>query len=191
MRKRLQRLIQRATAWLYAATHRQPPPTFVRVAYCSPRRVVLITVRSDGREDVWPIDWHTPLSVEPQRYGISIYRHGYGACLLRTARCFVVNFVPAEWEQAVLACGNASGRDVDKFAATGLARAEAEVVDAPRLAGALGFLECEVERIDELGDRLFVVGRVRHSALEAPGPQMFHISSDVAGGTGGDQVARG
>lgn len=181
MLKPFQRLIQRATGWLYAATHRRPPPTFVRVAYCNPRQVVLITVRSGGSEDVWPIDWHTPLSVEPQRYGICVYRDGYGTELLRAARCFVVNFVPDAWAQAVFACGNMSGREVDKFARTGLARRAAEAVDAPRLDGSLGWLECEVERILDLGDRLLVVARVRHAALASPGPQLFHISSDVAG----------
>jgi len=181
MAGRLQRLLQRVTGWLYARTHRQPPPTFVRVAYCLPRRVVLITVRSGDREDVWPIDWHTPLSVDPQRYGICVYRNGYGTELLAAARCFVVNFVPDRWQQQVLAAGNMSGRAVDKFAAVGLQRRAATAVDAPVLEGALGRLECEVERIDDFGDRLLVVGRVRHAELEQPGPQLFHVSSDVAG----------
>lgn len=180
MLKLVKKSIQGATAWLYARTHRRPPPTFVRVAYCCPRRVVLITVRAGVHADVWPIDWHTPLSVEPQRYGICVYRGGYGAELLQQARCFVVNFVPDAWDKAVLACGNASGRTVDKFALLGLACQDAAKVNAPRLSGALGHLECEVERVEDLGDRLFVIGRVVFADLDAPSPQMFHVSSDVA-----------
>ena len=179
MRKRLQRLVQAATARLYAATHRQAPPTFVRVAYSLPRRVVLITVRHGEQEDVWPIDWHTPLSISPERYGICVYRGGYGAELLAAAKCFVVNFVPDSWEKAILTCGNTTGRNTDKFAAAGLLRENAETIAAPRLSGCLGHLECEVERIEDFDDRWFVIGRVTHSALVAPGSQLFHVSSDV------------
>jgi flavin reductase (DIM6/NTAB) family NADH-FMN oxidoreductase RutF len=179
VQKRLQKLIQAATEKLYAATHRRPPPTFVRVAYLNPRRVVLLTTRSGGREDVWPIDWHTPLSLEPDRYGVCLYRGGHGTALLREAGCFVVHFVPADWEKAILTCGNTSGRDKDKFELAGLAREEAETVDAPRLAGALGYLECEVERCEELGDRLLVLGRVKKAVLAPPAAELHHVSTDA------------
>src|SRR6185436_9310802 len=133
MLKVLQRGVQAATAWLYRRTHRQAPPTFVRVAYCVPRQVVLLTVRHADHDDVWPIDWHTPLSLAPQRYGVCVYRNGHGANLLRQSGSFVVNFVPDAWAKVVLACGNASGRDVDKFAANGLRRRPGRAVAAPRL----------------------------------------------------------
>ena len=185
MARRLQKLVQASTKWLYTVTHRQLPPTFVRVAYTLPRRVVLVTTRYEGVEDVWPIDWHTPLSLQPERYGICIYRNSHGSGLLQQSRSFVVHFVPAAWEEIVLACGNSSGRDTDKFAQLGLRKGEAETVPAPRLEGVLGRLECEVERIDDLGDRLFAVGLVKHSELSADAAQLFHLISDVPRPSGG------
>ena len=92
----------------------------MRVAYSVPRQVVLITTRHEGNENVWPLDFHGPLSFVPPLYGIAAQRGGWGAELVRRSGIFVVNFVPASWEKVIFLCGNVSGRTVDKFAAAGL-----------------------------------------------------------------------
>ena len=40
----------------------RPQSTFMRIAYTSPRKVVLITTRHDGVDNIWAPDWHMPLS---------------------------------------------------------------------------------------------------------------------------------
>lgn len=162
------------------AQHGAPPPEFIRVAYCTPRQVVLITARHNGAENVWPIDWHVPLSMEPKLYGIAVNRASYGAQLIRASNAFVVNFVPATWEEAIFLCGRTSGRAVDKFAATGLMREEAESVDSPRLANTLGFLECRVEQVVETGDHTFIIGRITHEAYRASAPALHHLYGELA-----------
>ena len=152
----------------------------MRVAYCTPRQVVLVTARHEDAENVWPIDWHIPLSLEPKLYGIAVNRTGYGAELIRASGVFVINFVPSTWEEAIFFCGRTSGREVDKFAATGLVKEEAESVNAPRLADALGFLECQVEQVVEVGDHTFFVGRVTHQAYRADAPRLHHLYSGLA-----------
>ncbi len=154
-----------------------PPPTFMRVAYAVPRQVVLITTRYEAADNVWPMDWHVPLSLEPELYGIAVNRTSYGAELVGLSKVFVVNFVPATWEDAIFVCGSTSGRATDKFAVAGLAREEAETVDAPRLAGALGCLECRVEQTIGVGDHTFFVGRVTHSIYRTDAPRLHHLDS--------------
>jgi flavin reductase (DIM6/NTAB) family NADH-FMN oxidoreductase RutF len=153
----------------------------MRVAYTTPRQVVLITTRHHGAENVWPVDWHVPLSSEPRLYGIALNRNGYGAQLVRDSGVFVVNFVPAAWEKAIVFCGNVSGRAVDKFAAAGLRTEPAESVDAPRLAGALGALECTVQQEVPVGDHVLFIGAVRREVLRAEEPRLHHIDIRMAG----------
>jgi flavin reductase (DIM6/NTAB) family NADH-FMN oxidoreductase RutF len=164
--------------------HGAPPPTFMRVAYCVPRQIVLITTRYEDADNIWPMDWHVPLSLDPELYGIAVNRTSYGAELVQSSKVFVVNFVPATWEDVIFVCGSNSGRAVDKFAATGLAQEEAETVDAPRLADALGCLECRVEQTIGVGDHTFFVGRVSHSIYRADAPRLHHLDSALPVMTG-------
>jgi flavin reductase (DIM6/NTAB) family NADH-FMN oxidoreductase RutF len=155
----------------------------MRVAYSTPRQVVLVTARHEGVDNVWPMDFHFPLSFEPPLYGIAATRLGYGAELVRNSGIFVVNFVPAAWEKTVFLCGNMSGRTVDKFAAAGLLKEEAESVDAPRLAHSLGALECRVRQTVEVGDHTLFVGEVTRTVFRAEGPRLHHLDvrlKDVA-----------
>jgi flavin reductase (DIM6/NTAB) family NADH-FMN oxidoreductase RutF len=163
-----------------APAHGAPPSSFMRVAYRAPRQVVLLTARHEGAENVWPIDWHTPLSLEPELYGIALNKTGYGTELIRNSGAFVINFVPATWEEQILFCGRTSGRAVDKFAAAGLAKEAAETIDAPRLAEALGWLECRVEQVVEAGDHTFFISRVTLSRFQGVNaPRLHHLDSSL------------
>src|SRR5439155_4113901 len=88
---------------------------------------------------------------------------------------FVVNFVPASWDRAILLCGSLSGRNADKFAASGIAKEESETVKAPRLAGSLGALECKVLMTVETGDHTLFVGEVCHKVLRSNAPRLHHL----------------
>ena len=149
----------------------------MRVAYSTPRQVVLITVRHDQAENVWPIDWHVPLSFAPELYAIAVNHNGFGTELVRKSGVFVVNFVPATWEQVIFLCGNVSGRTVDKFAKAGLRKEEAESVDAPRLAESLGALECRVRQTIEVGDHTLFIGEVTQKVYRADAPRLHHLDS--------------
>lgn len=181
---RLRRLAQAGLRRLRGNTETKntgsPPSAFMRVAYTAPRQVVLVTSRHDGADNVWPMDWHIPLSEEPELYGIAITSTSYGAELIRGSSVFVVNFVPATWEEIIFFCGRTSGRSVDKFAEAGLRVEEAETVDAPRLAGALGCLECRVEQSIDAGDHTLIVGHVTQSVYRTDAPRLHHLDSGVA-----------
>lgn len=154
---------------------RRPESTFMRVAYSIPKQVVLITARHQGKENIWPMDWHFPLSFVPRLYGLALNPKGFGAELVFGSGVFVVNFVPASWEKVIFMCGDTSGRRADKFALAGLTREEAESVDAPRLAESLGALECAVRQKIEVGDHILVIGEVLHEVLRAAAPRLHHI----------------
>lgn len=152
-----------------------PTSTVTRLAYSVPRQQVLITARHDGTDNVWPIDWHMRLSNVPPIYGICAYRTGHGAQLVRDSGVFVVNFVPATWEDIIMYCGRTSGRDTDKFAGAGLRKEEAESVDAPRLADSLGALECKVQQSIDVGISTLFIADVTHSILRSDAPRPHYL----------------
>ena len=154
---------------------RRRESTFMRVAYTTPRQVVLITTRHDGVDNIWPLDAHIFLSFQPKLYGIAVTRSSQGGELVRRSGVFVVNFVPSTWEKIIFFCGSVSGRNVDKFAAAGLQKEEADSVDAPRLAHSLGALECKVRQVVEAGDHTLFIGEVTQEILRADAPRLHHI----------------
>ncbi|MDX1664071.1 MAG: flavin reductase family protein [Candidatus Promineifilaceae bacterium] len=184
MRQKVKKWLRR----LVGEAQGKAPSDFMRVAYSTPRQVVLLTARRENVDNVWPVDWHIPLSEEPELYGLSASRNGFGTAMIKTAGAFVVNFVPASWEEIIFYCGTTSGQEVDKFMQAGLVKEEAQTIDAPRLAEALGWLECRVEQCHEVGDHIFFVGRVTakaFSALESQNPRqstarLYHLYRGVA-----------
>ena len=169
------RFLRRLARRLRDALFGRPESTFMRVAYSTPRQIVLITARHDGTDNVWPLDFHGPLSFVPPLYGIAANRNGYGAGIVRSSGIFVVNFVPATWENVIFLCGNVSGRVTDKFAAAGLRTEEAQTVDAPLLAESLGALECRVRQTVEVGDHTLFIGEVTRTVFRAEAPRLHHL----------------
>ncbi|RLE44960.1 flavin reductase family protein [Candidatus Woesearchaeota archaeon] len=153
---------------------------FMRII--SPRQVVLVTIRAfvNGREidNIIPVAWHSPLSFDPEMYGIVIGKARYSCELIRKAGSFVVNFISAEYKDDVLFCGTHSGRDVDKFAETRFEKENAEAIDCSRIKQALGFLECEVVNEVDVGDHVLFVGKVVNECFKAEGKRLFHLGGD-------------
>ncbi len=150
------------------------PSSFTRVSYLIPRQVVLITGRHQQSEALWPVDWHMPVSLEPPMYAFSCEASGHGARVVRNSGAFVVNFVGAEHESAILAAGATSGDGREKRVALGLNAEECAFVDAPRLSIAQGWLECAVLDQQTWGSRVLVVGQVRHANSPGPVASLFH-----------------
>lgn len=164
-----------------APSKNTPPTQFVRVAYHTARQVVLLTTRHETAENVWPIDWHMPLSFEPELYSICLTRGGYGTELIRASGLFVVNFVPATWEDIIFYCGRTSGRETDKFQGAGLVKETAVTSNVPRLQGALGFLECEVVQSVETGDHTLFIAAVRHAEQVSDAARLHHLDGGALG----------
>jgi flavin reductase (DIM6/NTAB) family NADH-FMN oxidoreductase RutF len=90
------------------------------------------------------MSWCTMLEFEPPLVGCVVsYRNFSHAALKATRQCGIA--IPTvELAPQVVRCGNCSGRDTDKFAATGLAALPAAAVTAPLLGECCANLECRV-----------------------------------------------
>jgi flavin reductase (DIM6/NTAB) family NADH-FMN oxidoreductase RutF len=109
-----------------------------------PGPVVLVTTARAGRANVMPMSWHLMMEFVPPLVGSVISNRNYSfETLKRTKEC-VINIPTVELAEKVVACGNASGEQVDKFKAFGLTPVAAASVKAPLIAECYASLECKV-----------------------------------------------
>ena len=109
-----------------------------------PGPVVLVTTARAGRANIMPMSWHTMMEFVPPLVGCVISDQNYTFGVLRATDECVLNVPTVELAKKVVACGNASGRHVDKFKTVGLTPVPGRVVKAPLVAECYANLECRV-----------------------------------------------
>lgn len=109
-----------------------------------PGPVVLVTTSRKGRANVMPMSWLTMMEFEPPLVGCVLSGRNHSFAALKSTRECVLNIPTVELLEKVVACGNSSGRDIDKFAACGLTPSAASAVGAPLIDECYASLECRV-----------------------------------------------
>jgi flavin reductase (DIM6/NTAB) family NADH-FMN oxidoreductase RutF len=109
-----------------------------------PGPVVLLTTARKGRANVMTMSWHMMVEFEPPLIACVCSSANYSFEALRaTGECVIA--VPArKLASKVVKVGNASGRELDKFAAFGLTPLPAKSVAPPLVAECFANLECKV-----------------------------------------------
>jgi flavin reductase (DIM6/NTAB) family NADH-FMN oxidoreductase RutF len=127
----------------------------------------LITTGDGTRRNVAPINWTMPMLDDPPLVVMAVEPGIFTDELLQAAGEFVVNVMGEAHAAAVLACGRSSGRDGDKFSATGLTPAPAGRVKPPFVAQSVGHIECRVKEAIRRGDITLYVGEVLRAEAES------------------------
>jgi flavin reductase (DIM6/NTAB) family NADH-FMN oxidoreductase RutF len=109
-----------------------------------PGPVVLLTTARRGRANVMAMSWHTMMEFEPPLVGCVISNRNYSFDRLKATKQCVIAIPTVELAKKVVACGNSSGRKVDKFAAFGLTPVPATCVAAPLIEECYANLECRI-----------------------------------------------
>lgn len=109
-----------------------------------PGPVVLVTTARAGRANIMTLSWHTMMDFEPPLVGCVISNRNYTFEILKATKECVINIPTVELVKKVVACGNVSGRRVDKFKSLGLTPMTAACVQAPLIAECYASLECKV-----------------------------------------------
>jgi len=118
----------------------------------APRPTCLLTTRYRGRVNVMTIAWTCPVSIEPPMVELAIHPSTYTHDMLRRSEEAVINIPGRSLAEQVLACGEASGQDVDKVARAGLTLDSGHRVEVPWIAECLAHIECAVVSITTPGD---------------------------------------
>ncbi|HUK30780.1 MAG TPA: flavin reductase family protein [Candidatus Acidoferrum sp.] len=109
-----------------------------------PGPVVLVTSARGGRANVMAMSWHMMVDFEPPIVACVISNRDYTFGIVKATRECAINIPGVELARKVVACGNVSGREVDKFKKFGLTAAPAARIGAPLIAECFANLECRV-----------------------------------------------
>ena len=109
-----------------------------------PGPVVLLTTARAGRTNVMPMSWHLMMEFTPPIVGCVVSNGDYSFATLKTTKECAINIPTVELAKTVVACGNTSGSNVDKFQKFGLTALPAKFVKAPLIAECYASLECKV-----------------------------------------------
>ena len=106
--------------------------------------VVLVSTMSGKKTNIMTMSWHMMVDFEPPINACVMSNRDYAFDALKKTKECVINIPTVELAKKVVACGNASGRKVDKFKAFGLTPVPGKVVKAPLVAECYASLECKV-----------------------------------------------
>ena len=109
-----------------------------------PGPVVLLTTAHKGRANVMTMSWHMMVEFEPPLVACVVSGGDYSFAALRATKECVIAIPALALAPKLVAVGNCSGRDVDKFEKFGLTPAPAERVAPPLIAECFANLECKV-----------------------------------------------
>jgi flavin reductase (DIM6/NTAB) family NADH-FMN oxidoreductase RutF len=123
-----------------------------------PRPVLLLSARDRlGKDNIVTVTWAGIACTTPPMVTVSLRKTRHSHSILSETKEFVLNLPTSKQMDLVEVCGTVSGRDTDKFATLGLAKAHATVVQAPLIAECPINLECRIHHVLPLGSHdLFV-----------------------------------
>lgn len=109
-----------------------------------PGPVLMVSTESKGRANIMTMSWHMMIDFEPPLVGCVISDQSYTFSILKATKECVLNIPTVDLAEKAVACGNSSGRKVDKFKAFGLTPSAASCVKAPLIHECYANLECRV-----------------------------------------------
>jgi flavin reductase (DIM6/NTAB) family NADH-FMN oxidoreductase RutF len=122
--------------------------------------VFVVTHDPAGRDDLMPAGWAMCCSAQPPMLAVALGAGRHSLALIQRTREFGIGFAGPEQVQTLTFSGSCSGRDVDKFAALGLATQPGAVTSVPLLVGCTLFFECRLAGALPAGDHVVVTGEI-------------------------------
>ena len=121
---------------------------------------VIGTYGAEGRPNLMPASWAGICCSRPPCVAVSLRAATATHGNLSRRKAFTLSIPSESFVRQVDYCGLVSGRDVDKFAATGLTPVRSELVDAPYVKEFPLVVECKLAHQFELGLHTEFVGQV-------------------------------
>lgn len=128
----------------------------------SPVPVVLVSCGGarGWKPNLITIAWIGSVCSDPPMLSIAVRPERYSHAIIKGTGEFVVNLPSVDQAKAVDWCGVVSGRDVDKFAGTGLTPAPGRKVACPLVMECPLNIECRIRRRLELGSHTLFLAEV-------------------------------
>ena len=127
----------------------------------NPVPAVMVSVTDkEGKSNIITVAWAGTVCTNPPMVSISVRPSRYSYQILEETGEFVINLTNESLVKACDYCGVVSGRDVDKFAKTGLTPIPMEHVHAMGIDESPVNLECKITEKRELGSHTMFIAEV-------------------------------
>ncbi|NJD55670.1 MAG: flavin reductase family protein [Nitrospirae bacterium] len=121
---------------------------------------VVGTYDAGGRPNIMTIAWGGICCSQPPCVAVSLRKATYSFGNIVGRKAFTINVPSEEQVKVTDYAGMVSGKNLDKFAATGLTPVKAEFVDAPYVKEFPMVLECRLLQTIEIGLHTQFIGEV-------------------------------
>jgi flavin reductase (DIM6/NTAB) family NADH-FMN oxidoreductase RutF len=148
--------------------------------YLEPGPIVLVTSSRGKTRNIMTMGWHTVMEFTPSLVGCVIAAGNHSFELVRRSGECVINLPTTKLTDQVVAIGNTSGAEIDKFATFALTPQKAQLVGAPLIRECHANFECKLAD-DTLVDKynFFIFEVVKAHVAPAPQhPRTLHYTGD-------------
>ena len=125
-----------------------------------PVPAMLVSCGEAGHSNLFTVAWVGTICTDPAMLYISVRPERYSYGLIKERMEFTVNLTTAAMARATDFCGVRSGRDLDKWNATGLHRYPGVAVSCPAVEESPLSIECKVTSVLSLGSHDMFIARV-------------------------------
>ena len=127
----------------------------------NPVPAVMVSVADEAhRPNIITVAWAGTICTNPPMVSISVRPSRYSYDIIEKTGEFVINLTTEKLARACDYCGVVSGRNVDKFAKTGLTTMPVEHVSAPAIAESPVNIACRVTESRALGSHTMFIAEV-------------------------------
>ena len=112
--------------------------------FIEPGPIVLVSSHWKGRNNIMTMGWHLVMEFSPSLIGCLISQANHSFEMVRRGRECVINLPTADLIRTVIAIGNTSGAEIDKFREFGLTAEAADAVKAPLIKECYANFECRL-----------------------------------------------
>ena len=117
----------------------------------NPLPAVLVTCGDAEKSNIITVAWTGTICTNPPMLYISVRPERFSYDIIKSRMEFTANLTTAAMARATDFCGVRSGRDIDKWAETGLHPEPGVAVGCPSIAESPLSIECRVKEIVHLG----------------------------------------
>jgi len=121
---------------------------------------VVGTYDKEGKPNIMTIAWGGICCSKPPCVAVALRKATYSFGCIIERKAFTVNVPSEAYVKAADYVGMASGKDTDKFAATGLTPVRSDIVDAPYVKEFPMILECKLIQSVEIGLHTQFIGEI-------------------------------
>jgi flavin reductase (DIM6/NTAB) family NADH-FMN oxidoreductase RutF len=123
--------------------------------------LVIGTYDKNGKANAMTAAWCGISCSDPPCVSVSLRKATYTYENVMGLRAFTVNVPSEEMVEKVDYFAMTSGKNIDKFAATGLTPVRSKLVDAPYVEECPLILECQMVQAQELGSHTQFIGEIK------------------------------